>query len=158
MPPVYKRIFLGCIAGAISVLVFQQTTLQFFFWIGIAPQAAFRVAVVPPFNAPMVVSMTFWGAVYGGLFSLLAPRLPTPIAVKALVAGVCATLLTWFVVRPIAGHPVAFGWQPESMLRSAAACFMWGIGITLILPLLLPRGLCGVRRIWDRRYLQQSDA
>ena len=67
------RIFLGCIAGAIAVLVFHQTTLQLLFWCGLAPQAAFRVAVVPPFNAPMVVSITFWGAVYGGVFGLARP-------------------------------------------------------------------------------------
>jgi hypothetical protein len=147
------RIFLGCIAGAISVLVFHQTTLQLFFWAGLAPRAAFRFAVVPPFNAPMVVSITFWGAVYGGLFGLLMPRLPRPIALRALLAGLFAGLMGWFVVRPLAGHPVAFGWQPAAMLRSAAACFMWGVGITLILPLLHPRRLNGRRPAWDRRHL-----
>src|SRR5580658_7021239 len=76
MVPAPKRIFLGCIAGAISVLVFHQTTLQLFFWCGLAPQAAFRVAVVPPFNAPLVASITFWGAVYGGLFAWAEPILP----------------------------------------------------------------------------------
>ena len=150
------RIFLGCIAGAVAVLVFHQTTLQLFFWAGLAPQAAFRFAVVPPFNAPMVVSSTFWGAVYGGLFALLAPRLPWPTAAKALLAGVFAGAMGWFVVRPLAGHPAAFGWQSAAMLRSAAACFMWGVGITLILPLLRPRQLRGWRlrrHAWDRRHL-----
>ena len=147
------RIFLGCIAGAIAVLVFHQTTLQLFFWAGLAPQAAFRFAVVSPFNAPMVVSITFWGAVYGGLYGLLAPRLPRPIAIQALLAGVFAGLMGWFVVRPLAGHPAAFGWQPAAMLRSAAACFMWGVGITLIMPLLHPRRLDGRRSAWDRRHV-----
>jgi hypothetical protein len=147
------RIFLGCIAGAISVLVFHQTTLQLFFWSGLAQQAAFRVAVVPPFNAPMVLSVTFWGAMYGGVFGWLTPRLPRSILIKALLAGFGALLMGWFVVRPLAGHPIAFGWEVEPMLRSAAACFMWGLGTTLILPLLLPRGLTGVRRAWDRHHL-----
>jgi len=153
MFPASKSVFLGCIAGAISVLVFHQTTLQLFFWLGLAPQAAFRVAVVPPFNAPMVVSITFWGAVYGGIFGLLTPRLPAPALVKALLVGLFAMLMGWFVVRPLAGHPVAFNWQAGPMLRSAAACFMWGIGVTLILPLLHPRGLHNPRRAWDRRHL-----
>jgi hypothetical protein len=153
MFPASKSVFLGCIAGAISVLVFHQTTLQLFFWLGLAPQAAFRVAVVPPFNAPMVVSVTFWGAVYGGIFGLLAPRLPAPVLIKALLAGLFAMLMGWFVVRPLAGLPVAFSWQAGAMLRSAAACFMWGIGVTLILPLLHPRGLHTPRRAWYRRHL-----
>ena len=108
-------------------------------------------AVVPPFNAPMVVSITFWGAVYGGLFGLLAPRFATPNVVKALVAGLFAVLMGWFVVRPLA-DPLAFGWQTAPMLRSAAACFMWGIGVTLILPLLHPAG-SGAPRRWDRHHL-----
>jgi hypothetical protein len=147
------RIFLGCIAGAISVLVFHQTTLQLFFWFGLTSQAAFRVANVPPFNAPMVVSITFWGAVYGGLFGLVAARLPRPVILKALLAGLFALLMGWFVVRPLAGHPVAFGWQPAPMLRSAAASLMWGIGITLIFPLLHPRGLHGANLSLERRRL-----
>ena len=147
------RIFLGCIAGAIAVLVFHQTTLQLFFWCGLAPQAAFRVAVVPPFNAPMVVSITFWGAVYGGLFGWLVTRFPRPILVKAVLAGLFAMLMSWFVVRPLAGHPVAFGWQIAPMLRSGAACVMWGLGVTLILPLLLPRELNRARPAWDRHHL-----
>lgn len=153
MPALSTRIFLGSIAGAISVLVFHQTILQLFFWFGLAPQAAFRVAVVPPFNAPMVVSITFWGAVYGGLFGLAMPRLPRQLLLRGALAGIFAMLMSWFIVRPLAGHPVAFGWQASSMLRSSAACFMWGIGITLILPLLFPRGLNGVRRVWDRHHL-----
>jgi hypothetical protein len=148
-----KSILLGCVAGAISVLVFHQTTLQLFFWCGLAPQAAFRVAVVPPFNAPMVVSITFWGAVYGGLYGWLAPRVPVPTLVKALLAGVFAMLVSWFLVGPLAGRAIAFGWQTAPMLRSAAASLMWGIGVALILPLLYPRGLTGPRRPWDRHHL-----
>jgi hypothetical protein len=147
------RLFLGCIAGAIAVLVFHQTTLQLFFWLGLAPQAAFRVAVVPPFNAPMVVSVTFWGAVYGGVFGLLGPRLPRLFPAKAVLAGLFAVLMSWFVVRPLAGHEIAFGWEPAAMLRSATACVMWGIGLALILPLLHPRGLHGGGRGWGNRHL-----
>ncbi len=153
MIPASKAVFLGCIAGAVSVLVFHQSTLQLFFWLGLAPQAAFRVAVVPPFHAPMMLSITFWGAVYGGLYGLLAPRRAAPMLVKALLAGLFAMLMGWFVVRPLAGHPIAFGWQMGPLLRSAAACFMWGLGITLILPLLHPRGLTGARRAWDRPHV-----
>ncbi|MGD0104085.1 MAG: hypothetical protein ABSC06_08620 [Rhodopila sp.] len=118
MFPASKSVFLGCIAGAISVLVFHQTTLQL-----------------------------------GGIFGLLAPRLPAPVLIKALLAGLFAMLMGWFVVRPLAGLPVAFSWQAGAMLRSAAACFMWGIGVTLILPLLHPRGLHTPRRAWYRRHL-----
>ena len=143
------RVFLGFVAGALSVLVFHQTTLQLFFWFGLAPQAAFRLALVPPFNAPLVVSITFWGAVYGGLFGLLLPWVKGPLWLKGMVAGVCAMTLAWFVFLPLKGTPAAFGWQAWPMLRSFIAYQMWGVGLTLMLPLLHPRRLGGARKSWD---------
>ena len=95
------RIFLGCVAGALSVLVFHQTTLQVFFWLGLAPQAAFRIAQVPPFNAPLVVSITFWGAIYGALFGALLPLVRGPLWLKGVGAGLCVMLVAWFVFLPL---------------------------------------------------------
>jgi hypothetical protein len=141
-------VFLGGVAGALSVLMFHQTTLQVFFWCGWAPQAAFRIAQVPPFNAPLVVSITFWGAIYGALFGLSLPFVKAPLWLKGAVAGLCAMVLAWFVFLPLMGHPMAFGWQPWPMLRSFIAYQMWGIGLRLLLPCLLPRRFGGSRGTW----------
>ncbi|MDR3529937.1 MAG: hypothetical protein P4L90_05200 [Rhodopila sp.] len=143
------RVFLGCVAGAIAVLAFHQTTLQVFFWLGWVPQAAFRIAQVPPFNAPLVVSITFWGAVYGGAFGFLLPWLRGPLWLNGMAAGIGAMLLAWFVFLPLMGHEAAFGWQPWPMLRSAIAYQMWGIGMSLVLPLLHPRRLGGRQSSWN---------
>lgn len=148
-----SRVFRGCVAGAMSVLVFHQTTLQLFFWLGWAPQAAFRIALVPPFNAPLVVSITFWGAFYGGLFGWLAPRVKGPLWLKGIVAGVCAMTLAWLVFLPLMGQPMAFGWQAGPMLRSVIAYQMWGFGLCLMLPLLHPRRPHDGTRLWDRNRL-----
>lgn len=133
------RVFLGSLAGALAVLVFHQTTLQVFFWLGLSPQAAFRIAQVPPFNAPLVVSITFWGAVYGAVIGLVLPWVRGPLFVKTAVAGVCAMALAWFLFLPLMGRSAAFGWQAWPMLRSFAAYQMWGMGVSLLLPLLHPR-------------------
>jgi hypothetical protein len=133
------RIFLGCVAGAVSVLLFHQTTLQILFWLGLAPMAAFRVAHVAPFNMPMVVSITFWGAVYGGIFAALTSRLRKPLWWFGWPLGICAMLIGWFVFQPLKGQPIAFGGQTGPMLRTFLAYSLWGIGVTLILPLLHPR-------------------
>jgi len=147
------RVFLGCVAGALSVLVFHQTTLQLFFWLGWAPQAAFRIAQVPPFNAPLVVSITFWGAVYGGLFGLVSPYVKGTSWLKGTIAGSCAMILSWFVFLPLMGHPAAFGWHAWPMLRSFVAYQMWGQGLNVVLPLLRPRRLGGRSRRWSTRHL-----
>jgi hypothetical protein len=144
------RVFLGCVAGAVSVLIFHQTTLQVFFWLGLAPQAAFRVGHVPPFNMPMVLSITFWGAVYGGIFGLLTPRLRGPIWLNGLLLGCCAMLVAWFVFLPLNGKPVAFDWRLWPMLRSAMAYALWGFGVGICLPLMHPRAIGASRPPWVR--------
>jgi len=133
-------IFLGTVAGALSVLLFHQTSLQILYWLGVAPQAAFRLAHVAPFNMPMVVSLTFWGGLYGGLFAALKCYLPGRIFWYALPLGLFALLMSWFVFLPLKGIPVAFGGAPGPMLRSTMAYMLWGIGVTLLLPVLNPRG------------------
>jgi hypothetical protein len=138
-----NRAFLGSVAGALSVLLFHQTSLQILFWIGLAPQAAFRLGHVPPFNMPMVVSVTFWGAVYGAIFGLVSRRLPGRIYWYGLPLGVCAMLLAWFIFLPLKGVPVAFGGDLGPMLRSAMAYCLWGVGVTVLLPLLYPRSRFG---------------
>jgi hypothetical protein len=147
------RVFLGCVAGAVSVLIFHQTTLQIFFWLGFAPQAAFRSAHVPPFNMPMVLSITFWGAVYGGLFGLLLPRLRGPIWLNGLLLGLCAMLIAWFVFLPLNGKPIAFDWHALPMLRSFIAYAMWGLGVGIFLPLMHPRTIGAPRSRWARSTL-----
>jgi hypothetical protein len=144
------RLFLGCVAGAVSVLMIHQTIMQAFFWVGLAPQAAFRVGHVPPFNMPMVLSITFWGAVYGGIFGLLTPRMRGPIWLNGLLLGLCAMLIAWFVFLPLKGQPMAFGWQIWPMVRSLIAYGMWGLGVGLILPLMHPRGMGAPRPPWMR--------
>lgn len=143
-----NRIFLGCIAGALAVIACHQTTLQIFFWLGLAPQAAFRVALVPPFNAPLVVSITFWGGLYGAIFGWLMPRMRGPLWLNGMAAGVFAMLLGWFVFLPLMGHPAAFGGSPGPMARSFTAYQMWGLGMAFILPALLPRPIASRQRGW----------
>ncbi len=106
--------------------------------------AAFRIAQVPPFNAPMVASITFWGAVYGGLFGLAVPRVKAPLWLKGMLAGLCAMTLSWFVFLPLMGHPAAFAWQPWPLLRSLVAYQMWGLGLRLL-------RRCCCRATWEAR-------
>jgi hypothetical protein len=134
-----NRAFLGCVAGAISILLFQQTSLQILYWVGLAPQAAFRLAHVPPFGMPMVVSLAFWGAVYGGVFGLLSSHLPGRIFWYGLPLGAFAMLMSWFVFLPLKGMPIAFAAATAPMIRSAMSYLLWGMGVTVLLPLLRPR-------------------
>ncbi|WP_428485734.1 hypothetical protein [Rhodopila sp.] len=127
--------------------------MQIFFWLGVAPRAAFGVAQVPPFNLPMVVSLTFWGALYGGGFGFLTSRLRGRIWLNGLPLGLLATLMAWFVFQPLKGLAAAFGWQAWPMLRSLIAWEIWGLGVGIILPLLHPRRIGASRAPWQRTTL-----
>jgi hypothetical protein len=150
---VSTRIFLGLVAGALSMLLFHQTTLQVLYWIGVNSHPAFRLSVVAPFNAPMIVSITFWGAIFGAAVSLLVPRQLGSWLLRSVLAGLFVVAMAWFVVRPLAGHPAAFGWHPRSMALSFTANLMWGFGFTLIQPILSPRCLLSRSKAWAQHHL-----
>jgi hypothetical protein len=109
--------------------------------------------VVPPFNVPMIVSVTFWGAIFGATVSVIVPRQFGVLPVRAVVAGLFALLMAWFVVRPLAGHPIAFGWETRPMALSSVAYLMWGFGVMLIQPVLSPRCLLARSRAWAQHHL-----
>ena len=148
-----SRVFLGCAAGALSMLIFHQVTLQMFFWLGLSPQPAFRVALVPPFNVPLVVSLTFWGAIYGGIYGYFLPWMKSWRSVGGILAGLAATLLAWFVFLPLMGRHAAFSWQAWPMLRSFIAYQLWGLGLAIVLPLMHPRQLRCAGNRWGQDHL-----
>ena len=153
-----RRIFLAAAAGALSMLLFHQTTLQVFYWLGLAPSPAFRLAVVPPFGVPHVVSACFWAALIAAPCGILHHWSDRRAWITAMPLGVIGVLLIWFVVLPLKGQPVAYGWQIPMLIRSATAGLMWGLGVGIILPRLLPRHLTHRgqnpnRKSWSSRHI-----
>lgn len=71
----------------------------------------------------------------------MLPRLPAtaPRWLLGLGLGLCAVLVSWFVVAPIKGLPMAGGFVPQRMLISLLINGAWGVGTALILHLLLLR-------------------
>src|ERR1700678_1029315 len=68
------RVFLGFVAGAISVLTFHQGLWALFYASGAMPMPPFPTRPMPPFSVPLIVSLCFWGGLYGAVFGLLRPR------------------------------------------------------------------------------------
>ncbi len=135
------RAYLGFIAAAIAVLTFHQGMVAVLYEIGWAPFAPFRTTPVPPFGVPVIVSLCFWGGVYGAVFGLLMPRFTWPMWLCGLVLGVIAALVGMFIVAPIKGNAIANGWHAWPIARSLLINGFWGLGVGVILPLLMPRSL-----------------
>src|SRR6201996_1811397 len=97
------RAFLGFVAGALAVLTFHQAFVEALHVIGLAPQAAYRVTPVLPFNVPTIVSLSFWGGVYGSIFWLFRGFFRAPLWLSGLCLGAAAAVIGMTIVAPIKG-------------------------------------------------------
>ena len=133
------RACLGFSAGAIAALVFNQGLAEVFDLAGIGKMVAFRVTPTWPFGIPVIVSLSFWGALYGVVLALIAPRLGRPLWQAGLGLGLIAALITLFVVFPLKGQAIAHGgaWWP--IARTFILTASWGLGTSILLPMLRPR-------------------
>ena len=124
------------IAGALAVPVFHQMLFLVFHLAGMLP-APFSMEPTKPFGVPNIISISFWGGVWGVVFALTLPRWFSGTAywIAALVAGgVALTLVYMFVVVPLkTGH------LPGDMVGLFIIGFLlnaaWGIGWALFLAL-----------------------
>ena len=135
------RAFLGFVAGAISVLVFHQGVFALLHAAGQIAQMPYPTHPVPPFGLPAIASLCFWGGAWGVVYAALQPRLGLSRLAGGLAIGLVATLVGWFVIAPLKGLPAAAGWHAAAMLRGIALNGAWGIGVSLIQPLLSPRAI-----------------
>ncbi len=144
MPSPPARMLLGFIAGVLSVLTFHQGMVELFHLADAAPPA-WSMQLVPPYSVPRLVDLSFWGGLYGLVFGMFAPVL-RPNWAFGIALGVIAAAVGWLVVAPLKGMPLGYGWDPAAMIRSLIINGVWGLGVGLILPRLMPDMPRGRRR------------
>ena len=125
------------IAGALAVPVFHQILFLVLHMAGIIPVPPFDMTPTKPFGVPALISISFWGGVWGVVFALTLPRWfrGTAYWIAALIAGgVALTLVFMFVVWPL-----KIGGLPPDMIGLFVIGFLlnaaWGIGWALFLAL-----------------------
>jgi hypothetical protein len=123
------------IAGALAVPVFHQMLFLVFHLAGMLP-APFSMEPTKPFGVPNIISISFWGGVWGVVFALTLPRWFSGMAywiASAVIGGVALTLVFMYVVWPIkiGGLPPFLPLFILGFLLNAA----WGIGWALFLAL-----------------------
>lgn len=106
---------------------------------GLTMPPPYPIGATKPFGVPVIVSLCFWGGLYGAVFGLLLPRFSAPLWLCGLGLGIIAALVGMFVVASLKGAPIAGGWMWQSWVRSFLINGFWGIGVGLITPLLIPR-------------------
>jgi hypothetical protein len=133
----------GFIAGFVSTLVFHQGVLWLLHAGGFSPRAPWNMTPVPPLHAPAVISLAFWGGLWGiVLWALIGASGGSAYWIKALVIGALGpSLVAWFVVMPIKGLGAAGGWDPKIIVGALLLNGAWGIGTALLIRMLSRVGL-----------------
>ena len=128
---------LAFVAGALAVPIFHQLLYLVLHVAGALPSAPYRMTPTKPFGVPALLSISFWGGVWGLVFALTIRRWFDGAAywvASFFAGGIALTLVALFIVAPLkTGH------MPAAMGGSFAIGFLlnaaWGIGWALLLAL-----------------------
>jgi hypothetical protein len=123
------------LAGFLSTLIFHQGLLAVLHGAGATDRKPYPVTSTAPFGVPAVISLAFWGGIWGILLWLaIRSAAGTTYWLLAIVLGAVApSIVALFVVFPLKGQPVAGGWQPAILVGALLLNGAWGIGVALFL-------------------------
>ncbi|HEX5715166.1 MAG TPA: hypothetical protein VF179_03335 [Thermoanaerobaculia bacterium] len=137
------RYLLAFLAGFLATLVFHQGLLAILHRAGASPRAAYSMAPAGPLHVPQVLSLAFWGGVWGIALWLAVGRWEgASFWLGAIVFGaLLPSVVALFIVFPLKGQPVAGGWKPAILVGALLLNGAWGLGTAAFLrltELLLP--------------------
>jgi hypothetical protein len=117
-----KRAVLAFLAGFLGTLVFHQPVLWLFH------KPVYAMHAVPPFNIPAVISLAFWGGVWGIIMiPLIAKARGAAWWLAAIAFGaVFPTLVAAFVVMPLKG--IHMKPTPSMAILGLSVNAAWGLG------------------------------
>ena len=98
-----RRLLLAFVAGFLATIIFHQIAIELLHLANIAPRAAWSMQPVPPFGVPSVISLSFWGGVWGVIMIPIVDRFHgAQYWIWSIVFGAIApTLVAAFVVAPL---------------------------------------------------------
>jgi len=137
-PAFSSRIISSFIAGFLATLVFHQLTLWILWKAGLASFAPFSMAATSPFGVPAVLSLSFWGGIWGILFGFAERKFPSGSgywSVAFLFGAVLTSLVALVVVLPLKGRPMGGGWDSSLLITAFLINGAWGAGTALFLKL-----------------------
>jgi len=122
------------ISGLLATLIFHQGLFGVFYLAEMVPSAPFNMSPVPPLGVPSVLSLAFFGGLWGMLLWLLLGRL-NGLAfwlTNVIVGAIGPTAVAMLVVFPMKGIEVtAQTWTGGLVLNG-----FWGLGVALFMVLM----------------------
>ena len=126
-------------AGFFSTLAFHQGTLFVLHRMGRWPKPAWPMNTVGPLHMPAVVSLAFWGGLWGiPLWLLVRGEAGPQYWLYATAFGAIApSLVALLVVFPLKGLPMGGGWKASVIVPVLILNGAWGLGVALLMRLIL---------------------
>lgn len=125
------RFVVAFIAGFIATLTFHQGALPALNAAGLVSAAPYSLAPTAPFGVPQVLSLAFWGGVWGLVLWALIRNMRGPAywGLCAAIGAVGPTAVAMLVVFPLKGIPVdATKWTAGLILNG-----IWGLGTGVLI-------------------------
>ncbi|MGE5346444.1 MAG: hypothetical protein ACM3JH_10850, partial [Acidithiobacillales bacterium] len=121
----------------LSTLLFHQGVLALLHGAGRTTRRPWVLTPTPPFGVPSVVSLAFWG----GLWGILLWRIVRGVSgarhwlLAILLGAILPTAVAFLVVLPLKGLPVGGGWKPDLLVGALLLNGAWGAGVVLLMRL-----------------------
>ena len=125
------------LAGFLSTLIFHQGLLAILHAAGATPRAPYALDPVPPLGVLAVLSLAFWGGVWGILLWLVIAGAQGPRywLVALLFGAVAPSAVALLVVLPLKGQPAGGGWKPAVIAGALLLNGAWGLGVAAFMRL-----------------------
>lgn len=126
-----KTILKSFVAGFLSTLIFHQGVFALFYLAGIIPRAPFNMTPVAPFGVPSVISLAFFGGLWGILiWKLVEKDSGKKHWLKSILYGAIGpTAVAFGVVFPLKGIP----FMPIGIIFGLILNGFWGFGNSLFM-------------------------
>lgn len=122
-----KKWLLAFLAGFLATLVFHQPVLWLLQLAGVTERMPYAMKPVPPFGVPSVVSLAFWGGVWGMVMIAAIGRTKAFYLVAAIFGAILPTLVAAFIIIPLRHIPVT-GNRAALLAIGLAVNAAWGLG------------------------------
>lgn len=126
--------FKAFVAGVLATLIFHQGLFGLFYLAGIVPAAPFNMAPMPPFGVPAVLSLAFFGGLWGLPIWAIIRNLGAAAhwGLAIILGAIGPTVVAMLVVFPLKDIDVsAQTWVGGLVLNG-----FWGLGLAVFMKLM----------------------